>query len=412
MPETFGQALHRWRTRRRVSLRALARTVPCSHGHLWDIEQGSRQVTPQFAARLDEALGADGALIAIAGGAVARTDEFPPAPAGVAPVAARLADPAFAAAGAAPARTVRAAEAAHDWLLADPEPLHAVRAGGRVGAAVVEALGCLVAELRRRDDEEGGADLVDLVEPEIQFVARLMTRGSYAETVSRTLHLRLAELAELAGWVAYDAGRYTAAPRYFEAALAAAQAAGDRVFGSYVLAMWGFAEADLGRPSDAVTMLRSAEAGLGDLGSPRVHAVLGTWEARAAARGGKGARRQFERTLARAGQQFERDSSTGDPDWAYWMIQPELTAEAGRGFALVGDWRNAVAYLTLGLAALGTEYPRDRALYLSYLAEAYLIGGELDRARDCAREAAALLPGLRSPRVAEHLESVEHRLAA
>jgi tetratricopeptide (TPR) repeat protein len=94
------------------------------------------------------------------------------------------------------------------------------------------------------------------------------------------------------------------------------------------------------------------------------------------------------------------------------MIQPELTAEAGRGFTLVGDWRNAVTYLTQGLAALGPEYPRDRALYLSYLAEAYLAGGDTDHARACADKAAAALPALRSPRVAEHLESVTGRLAA
>jgi tetratricopeptide (TPR) repeat protein len=409
MPETFGQALHRWRTRRRISLRGLARTVPCSHGHLWDIEQGSRQVSPQFAAKLDTALEAGGALLAIAMRAVARSDEFPAAPPGVVPVAAQLAGPAFTA-GRGDRATGTAA--AHDWLLADPEPLRAVDAGGRVGTATVEALGCLVAELRRRDDEEGGADLLDLVEPELQFVARLMTRGSYPETVSRALHLRLAELAELAGWVAYDAGRYATAAHYFAAALAASEAAGDRVFGSYVLAMWGFAETDAGRPSDAVTMLRSAEAGVRGSAGPKVHAVLGTWEARAAARGGRAARRQFERTLAHAGEVYARGAADDGPDWAYWMIQPELTAEAGRGFTLVGDWRTAVTYLTQGLAALGPGYQRDRALYLSYLAEAYLAGGDVDRARARADEAAAALPALRSPRVAEHLESVTGQLAA
>jgi tetratricopeptide (TPR) repeat protein len=245
----------------------------------------------------------------------------------------------------------------------------------------------------------------------LQFVARLIARGSYPASVSESLHVRLAELAELAGWVAYDACQHGAAQRYFEAALRASRAAGDKVFGAYVLSMWGFAETDIGRPADALTILRSASLGVRGLATPKVHAVLGTWEARAAARGGPQERRQFERALAGASRQFERGPHADDPDWTYWMIQPELTAEAGRSFALVGDWRNAVAYLEQGLAGLGDQYSRDRVLYLSYLAEAYLIGGQPDSARHHAELAAALLPDLHSPRVAEHLETVEHRLA-
>jgi transcriptional regulator with XRE-family HTH domain/tetratricopeptide (TPR) repeat protein len=398
MPETFGQALNRWRTMRKISLRALARGVPCSHGHLWDIEQGSRQVTPLLAAKLDAVLDAGGALIALANATRTR------APAGV---AGRLAGGGPPARGREPATAV-----AHDWLLADPAPLRAARDGGRVGATMVDALALVVTELRRRDDEEGGGDLVELVEPEVRFVARLLDRGSYGEEVGRALHLRLAELAELAGWAAYDAGASPkSVPGWFEAALEAAQAASDKVFGAYVLAMWAFAETDLGRPADAVAILHDAATGVRGLASPRVHAVLGTWEARAAAREGRDARRQVSHAVARAGRQYERRAG-GDPDWAYWMIQPELTAEAGRAFALVGDWRIAVSFLEQGLAALGDEYPRDRVLYLSYLAEAYLAGDEVDRARSCAARALALAPQLRSARVAGHVDDVTRRLAA
>jgi hypothetical protein len=94
------------------------------------------------------------------------------------------------------------------------------------------------------------------------------------------------------------------------------------------------------------------------------------------------------------------------------MIQPELTAEAGRSFALVGDTGNAVRYLEQGLSGLGDEYPRDRVLYMSYLAEAHLLDGELDDARHWAGAASELTPRLRSPRATEHLESVERRLPA
>src|SRR2546423_9210835 len=94
------------------------------------------------------------------------------------------------------------------------------------------------------------------------------------------------------------------------------------------------------------------------------------------------------------------------------MIRRELTAEAGRAFALVGDWRLAVSCLEQGLAALGADYPRDRVLYLTYLAEAYLAGDEVDGARSYAARAAALAAGLRSARVAAPLDALTHRVPA
>src|SRR5439155_1696779 len=95
-----------------------------------------------------------------------------------------------------------------------------------------------------------------------QFVARLLTRASYTERVGRALYLRLAELTELAGWAAYDAGRHRTAPAYFHAALQAARAAGDRILGAYVLAMWGFAETDLGRAGDRAAQAAALAARL------------------------------------------------------------------------------------------------------------------------------------------------------
>jgi tetratricopeptide (TPR) repeat protein len=407
---TFGDELHRWRLQRGLSLRRLAKLVNYTHGHLWDIEQGRRPPVGAFAAQADRILEADGALIAAAAGRhVADLNDLPDESAGwtqdsVRALARRLSQPG----AATPATDPDLPALAHEWILADPEPLRAVANGGRVGACMVDGLGAVVDELRRHDDEEGGEPVLHLAEPELQFVARLLARCSYTEDVGQALHIRLAELAQLAGWGAYDAGLYDLSQVYLDAALRASCVAQAPILGAYVLSSLGFLAPDIGRPLEGVAILKSAALGVRDIGTPQVHAVLGTWEARAAARAGE--RRMFERALLRASSAFEKGSHADDPDWAYWMIQPELTAEAGRAFALVGDTANSLDYLARGLADLGPGYPRDRALYMAYLAEANLIAGTRDEAWHWAATARSLVPQLRSPRATEHLEKIEQRL--
>jgi hypothetical protein len=62
--ETFGHALQRWRTKRGLSFRALARKASCGKSCAWDLERGHRWPLPAVARSLDLALDAGGELIA------------------------------------------------------------------------------------------------------------------------------------------------------------------------------------------------------------------------------------------------------------------------------------------------------------------------------------------------------------
>lgn len=64
MRETFGEALRRIRGRH--SLRDVATLAACGKSHISDLENGRRRPTAQTARALDEALGAQGELIALA----------------------------------------------------------------------------------------------------------------------------------------------------------------------------------------------------------------------------------------------------------------------------------------------------------------------------------------------------------
>jgi hypothetical protein len=63
----FGAALTAAMDSRGVGVRELARRVPCDAGYVSQLRHGRKQPSPELAARLDELLGADGALAALGG---------------------------------------------------------------------------------------------------------------------------------------------------------------------------------------------------------------------------------------------------------------------------------------------------------------------------------------------------------
>jgi transcriptional regulator with XRE-family HTH domain len=62
----FAQELRRLRTEQGWSLAQLAKRVPCNRAYLSQLEHGERRPSPQLAQRVDDALGAGGALSAVA----------------------------------------------------------------------------------------------------------------------------------------------------------------------------------------------------------------------------------------------------------------------------------------------------------------------------------------------------------
>ena len=99
-------------------------------------------------------------------------------------------------------------------LLVPSEPIHVDRAPiaaamrrGRITADVVTPLTAIVDELRRMDDQAGGGRVLPLVQPQIDTVTAMLDRGSYTSGVGVQLHQALADVTQLAGWAAHDAGR-------------------------------------------------------------------------------------------------------------------------------------------------------------------------------------------------------------
>ncbi|MEU8034585.1 helix-turn-helix domain-containing protein [Streptomyces sp. NPDC049099] len=73
----FGEELRRWRTERGLSLTALAGIIHYSRGHISRVERGEKPATEEFARMCDQALMADGELLALAVRAVAAKCPYP-----------------------------------------------------------------------------------------------------------------------------------------------------------------------------------------------------------------------------------------------------------------------------------------------------------------------------------------------
>lgn len=150
---------------------------------------------------------------------------------------------------------------AHEWLAADTPHTVEITGGRRIGMGMVDTVTRRVAQLRRADDFVAGRELQPLVERELRATARLLHEAAYTDLVGRALLSAVAELCQLAGWVAVDAGAPQRAARYLALGVRAAHAAGDRPTAANLVSTLAYQVANLGDPHEAVLLARSATSG-------------------------------------------------------------------------------------------------------------------------------------------------------
>ncbi|MDZ5442719.1 transcriptional regulator [Micromonospora sp. 4G57] len=276
-----------------------------------------------------------------------------------------------------------------------------LRAGpGGSGPDVAE-----MAELRRWDDLLGGADLAAHAARRLRRTARALS-GAGPGTRGRLLPA-LAEAAQLAGWLAADAGDLTGGLDAYRLALRAALAAGDPALAGHVLGSASHLLAGAGDPEGALALARTGYAGARGAASPGLRALLLHRVALAAALGGR--QRAARQALTAAGRLAGPDPGR-EPPWLYWLDDAELAAMTGRTLVALG--RPGPAAALLRPAVHGRGRPRRAAVYGAWLARGHLQLGEVEQA--CAVAGDALLDAVRSgsPRAVGQLTDVRRRLAS
>lgn len=298
---------------------------------------------------------------------------------------------------------------AHEWLVGDSPGVVQARAGRQAGSALAGELENRVIELRHLDDVVGSDELLPVVGKELAEVRGVLRSAVCTEKTRRRLLTVVAELAQLAGWVAGDAGRYAEAQHLYLSGVSAAQEAGDAALAAQLLSSLSYQIANVGDPGDAALLARSAVKGAAQ-GPPVVRALL--WErvawASARSRDHDGTRRALD---AVDDAYEQRSTEIAEPEWVYWLDRNEIDVMAGRCLVELGDPLAAQPLLANALRAYDAGHVREVALYLSWLAEAYARAGVVDAARETLALARRTARGTTSARVEDRVRRVAQLVA-
>ena len=273
-------------------------------------------------------------------------------------------------AGAALAAGSALSSAMYDWLHSDPtlsadaprydDPLHADPAGfdryeaAPIGSQEIEELEESVKVFRAWDAARGGGLQRKAVVGQLNEVGGMLAYRHPAD-VQRRLWGVAANLAVLAGWMSHDVGLEPTAQKYFVIAAHAAREGGDRPRAGEALSRAARQMVHLGRPDDALDLMKLAKTGSGDEVLPRTQAMLYTIEAWAQASMGKG--QAMRRTLGQAEDLFVSDrGDVPPPSWMQTFREEDLYG------------MQALAYRTLAEhepgAAVHAQYFAEKALAL------------------------------------------------
>ncbi|QXE39329.1 helix-turn-helix domain-containing protein [Streptomyces sp. GMY02] len=287
--------------------------------------------------------------------------------------------------------------------------LHQPTTGTRLGRGEPEKLRRRTARLRRLDDVLGGGDTYRVYLGEYQATKALLRTASYTEDTGRALLSVLAEQAQQAGWAAFDAGREADAAGLYQDSYQAATEAGDTDLAGNALAFLAYQTVPGDRRTGVEIATRSCET-IGPDAPAGVRALLHERKAWACAVAGLAS--QTESALESAEAALRDAGSAPQPDWVAWVDPTELQIMSGRCWTELRRPLRAVPVLENALARYDDSHARDKALYLSWLADAYLSGGEVEQAASVTSRALDLSHGVASVRPRHRLAPVLKRLGA
>jgi hypothetical protein len=297
---------------------------------------------------------------------------------------------------------------AHEWLTADKPQLVELNTGRRIGDSLVATAEHRVIQLRRADDFVSGRTSHTLVQQELKATTTLLDEATLTEDQTRRLLTVTGELAQLAAWVAADAGLYKQAAKYTEGGVLAAHAADNEPLAANVISTLAYQLANTGNPRQAALLARTAYAGARHSATATAKALFLERVAWADAKSGDLV--SCERALGQVEENFNRSRSQDDPDWVYWLNREEIDVMAGRCYTELKQPGRAESLLRHATSEYDSVSIRENALYLSWLAEDYILLNEIELAAETATRVLELGSRANSARTDERLRHLARLL--
>ncbi|MGW3110570.1 XRE family transcriptional regulator [Streptomyces sp. NPDC001091] len=280
---------------------------------------------------------------------------------------------------------------------------------GRIGPGAVARLRERAARLRHLDDILGGGDTYRVYVGEYQETKRILRGESCTEAVRQELLELLAEQAQQAGWAAFDSGREQEASTLYRESRSAAEEADADHLARNALAFLAY-QAVGGDPRSAAAIAAHSCDAITERTPATVRALL--WERAAYAYAVAGDVDATEQALTEARTSLTAgDASDPQPHWSAWVDQAELDIMAGRCWTELRRPLRAVPLLVRGLTGFQDAHARDKSLYSTWLAEAYVTAGEVEEAAAVTVRAADLADGVASVRPHRRIRHVVSELA-
>ncbi|MFD7644659.1 hypothetical protein ACFV4P_28890 [Kitasatospora sp. NPDC059795] len=262
-----------------------------------------------------------------------------------------------------------------------------------------------LAELRRLDDATGGGAISQrYVRTALDGVLSLLQSSRYTPDIGTRLLRNASGLAQLAGWMAFDADLSSSGQRYQLLAIRLARASSDHDTAANVLGMLAYQHAAAGSPAAAIRFAEAAvDTSAKSLPTVRARALGRLATAHAAAGDIDAFRAATDRCLTLL--EHRRDD---DPPALYYFTADQVAAETGHGLvelaaANPGRSRRLLTEahsLLVPLTAHGptTGYTRSALLHGVHLARAHLLAHDPEATLATLGDLTAYVPAVQSVR--------------
>jgi len=238
-------------------------------------------------------------------------------------------------------------------------------------------------------------------------------RGAPDGPLTDRVFLAAAELASVAGWMAFDSGAHRVAQQHYVTAVRMAKAGGNSPFGAFALFLLARVSFELGAPDDGLEIVHLAQRGTRDTATPGLRSLLAareTW-----GHGQRGNAHAFARAADSAQQAHLDSEPSGEPRWLHGHDAANLAGALGashRDLALHDPRQahHAVNYLGRALVLRDPSRAQIRALNSVSLSRVHLLAREPELSAVAVRSVLPLIgprrPGLLGRKLADwHRES-------